>query len=380
MYTIFPEKGLINHGNWEAIKNVMLKALSGEDIVTAFLGGSITMGSRSSAPENCYASLVHKWWTQKFPNCNVTYINAGIGGTTSQFGVARVKKDVLSHNPDFVLCEFAVNDEDTPFFMETYESLVRVILSHESAPALMLMNNVMYDTGKSAAMQHLKVATHYEIPMVSMETTIYSQVKSGIIPSCEITPDNLQPNDKGHKLVARVIIDALEKIYDSIGKDDTYMLCTQMNKLPMPITENAYEDSVCIKAYHANEPKYSIKCDGFSVDTRPKEGYSDFFSEGFIGKNIGDSISFAAKCTGIAIQYTKTIKKPAPVAVAIIDDDKEHPIILDANFEEDWGDCLYIETVGVHLQNTVHKVKITITESEKDDISPFYLLGVIVSQ
>lgn len=373
MYDIHPEQGLINHGNWGPIKRAMLKAESGADIVTAFLGGSITMGSVSSTPETCYAALVHKWWVEKFPNVNIEYINAGIGGTTSQFGVARVREDVLKHRPDFVLCEFAVNDENTPFFMETYESLIRVILKDDNSPGLMLMNNIMYDSGKSAAGQHLKVAAYYGIPMVSMEPTIYRQIKEGQINALDITPDNLHPNDEGHKLVASVIIDLLEKIYDSLLSEEEYIV-------PMPITKDAYEDSVCIKSYNMNAPEYNVICEGFIPDMRLRADYSDSFSEGFIGKNIGDSISFSAKCTGLAIQYTKTVNKPAPIAKAVIDDDEEHAVVLDANFDETWGDCLYIETIAAHLQNTVHKVKITITDVTKDDQSPFYLLGVIVSQ
>ncbi len=380
METIFPEKGLINHGDWAPIRKVMRKALSGQDIAIAFIGGSITMGSVSSTPENCYAAIVHKWWADKFPNSKVKYINAGIGGTTSQFGAARVRDDVLLHKPDFVLCEFAVNDENTPFFGETYESLVRVILKDESSPALMLMNNIMYDSGKSAAFEHIKVAKHYDIPMVSMEPTIYSRIQSGNIKAEDITPDNLHPNDEGHKLVASVVIDLLSKIYDSINENDVYTLCTKTGKLPEPLSDDAYENSMCIRTNNMDSSGCEVVLDGFVPDRRPKENYDDFFSLGFIGTNIGDSITFGAECTGLAIQYTKTINKPAPIAQAVLDGDEEHPIILNANFEETWGDCLYIENVGIHLQKKRHEVRITITDSNKEDKSPFYLLSVIVSK
>lgn len=380
MNGIHPEKGLINHGDWSCIKNAMMKALLGKDIVTAFIGGSITMGSLSSLPETCYAALVHKWWVNKFPDSNIKYINAGIGGTTSQFGVARVYNDVLCEKPDFVLCEFAVNDENTPFFRETYESLVRVILGDESNPGLLLMNNVMYDSGKSAEEQHLEVAKHYNVPMLSMERTIFSQIKAGTIKASDITPDNLHPNDEGHRLVASVIIEFLEEVYLAITDGEKYVPKTNRASLPSPITQNAYEQSICIKSYSMDDSRYKIKCDGFVPDTEPKKDYHDFFSEGFIGKNVGDSISFSAECTGIAIQYTKTVNKSAPVAKAVIDGDEEHAIILDANFDETWGDCLFIETVGFHLQKTQHEVKITITDSKKNDKSPFYILSVIVSQ
>ena len=43
----------------------------------------------------------------------VCYCNAGIGGTTSEFGAARVGTDLLEERPDFVIVEFSVNDEST---------------------------------------------------------------------------------------------------------------------------------------------------------------------------------------------------------------------------------------------------------------------------
>ena len=33
----------------------------------------------------------------------------------------------------------------------------------------------------------------------------------------------------------------------------------------------------------------------------------------------------------------KTIHKPAPVGVAVVDNDEEHAVKLDANFDETWG-------------------------------------------
>ena len=153
-YNVHPEKGLINRGNWHRIKACMKRAKAGEAITVGFLGGSITQGCLSSTPETCYAYLVYEWWMKKFPQAEIAYINAGIGGTTSQFGIARVEDHLLKYNPDFILIEFAVNDDNTEFFKETYESLVRKTFSHVNKPAVMLMNNVRYDDGGNAEDMH----------------------------------------------------------------------------------------------------------------------------------------------------------------------------------------------------------------------------------
>ena len=84
------------------LKNLMKRAANGESLVIGFLGGSITQGSLSSTPKTCYAYLVYEWWKKSFPNAAFSFVNGGIGGTTSHYGGARAWKDVLCYRPDIV--------------------------------------------------------------------------------------------------------------------------------------------------------------------------------------------------------------------------------------------------------------------------------------
>lgn len=373
-YNVHPEKGMINRGNWYRIKKCMKKAAAGEAITVGFLGGSITQGSLSSTPETCYAYLVYEWWKEKFPQSEITFINAGIGGTTSQFGVSRVEDHLLKYEPDFALIEFAVNDDNTEFFMETYEGLIRRTLSDKCDPAVMLMNNVKYDDGLSAEGMHLKVAKAYELPMVSMKSTIWPEIQSGRIPNREITPDDLHPNDEGHKLVAQVITTFLEEVFADMETEEAPSDFGG-NVLPAPITDNAYEDSIRYQN-HNSKPKIS----GFEADTEPQKDIREIFRKGWTAWKEGDTISFTIDCSGVAVQYRKSVKQPTPIAKVVVDGKEEEAVILDGNFKEDWGDCLYIDTVTRHMKPGRHKVEITIIEAHEEDVVPFYLVSVIGSK
>ena len=114
------EKGIANVGDVSRMKEVMARAKRGGRLVIGFIGGSITQGSLSSTPQTCYAYRVYSWWKETFPQAEFVYCNAGIGGTTSEFGAARVGTDLLAERPDFVIVEFSVNDESTEHFKETY--------------------------------------------------------------------------------------------------------------------------------------------------------------------------------------------------------------------------------------------------------------------
>ncbi len=417
------EHGMINAGDWARLLGCMKKAADGETITVGFLGGSITQGSLSSTPETCYAYLVYQWWVNTFPNANVQYINAGIGGTTSQFGVARVRDDLLKDKPDFMIVEFSVNDDNTAHFQETYEGLVRTVLKCDNDPALMLVHNICYDTGNSAEEVHAQIGKHYDLPCVSMKSTIYADVVQGVIANREITPDDLHPNDAGHKLVAEVITHFLDKVYakmrtgeaaSCIAESETgktascntesetgknascntesetgkiascntesetgktaSAIVTGNRELPAPFTANQYENSIRYQNYNS----FPI-VEGFEADDTPQEHITQMFRKGFTAWKKGDRITFRISGTGIAVQYRKSINKPTPIAQVVIDDQEENAVILDGNFDEDWGDCLYIETVAEHVEEKPHKVEITIIEEHEDDKVPFYLVSVIGS-
>ncbi|MBN2221347.1 MAG: SGNH/GDSL hydrolase family protein, partial [Vallitaleaceae bacterium] len=153
------------------------RAKKGEKLKIAFLGGSITQGALSSKPETCYAYLVYQWILQRFSKAEVQYINAGIGGTDSQFAVARVEEQVLSLHPDLVFVEFSVNDEANDFYMETFEGLLRRIYYHQGNPAVMVLNNFFYHDGHNAQKEHNQVATHYQIPYLSIRDALYPQIE-----------------------------------------------------------------------------------------------------------------------------------------------------------------------------------------------------------
>ena len=370
------EKGVINTGDDSRIRQVMRRAANGEALTIAFLGGSITQGCLASTPEGCYAYLTYAWWKEAFPKADFTYINAGIGGTTSHLGTGRVEEDVLQYEPDFVIVEFSVNDaDDSAHFQETYEGLVRRILKAPSAPALLLVHNVRYDDGGNAEQIHAPVGAYYHLPSVSMKPTIYAQVAAGNIKNRDITQDDLHPNDAGHALVAGVITHYLQSVKEAVenaaaawGQD------TPFGVLPRPLTANGYENA----HRYRNDELQPVLCEGFVKDETEQSAVSDCFKKGFMASRKGDKIVFEAEGASIGVQYKKTIKGPVPKALLTLDGDTAHPILLVGNFDEDW-DCLYLETILEHGEHKMHRIEIELTEAHENDAEPFYLVSLIVA-
>ncbi len=364
------EAGIKNIGNTQKLRKAFERAERGEELTIAFLGGSITQGSLASKPELCYAARVFSWWEKTFPNAKLFFVNAGIGATDSQFGCARAAEDVLAYKPDVISVEYAVNDDNTDHYKETYEGVVRKLLSAENSPAVYTFFNVCYDTGNSAEEKHIEIAKHYDIPAFSIKSTIYPLLTSGELKNRDITPDDLHPNDIGHEMVASVIIYGLEKIK---GLDETAVLSKNGSTLPAPVTANGYQDSV----RYRNKNAQVISNSGWTADETVQEHITDIFRNGWTSDKKGAKISFKVSGTCIGIQYRKTMQLPAPIAVAKVDG--EIKAVLDGNFDETWGDKLCLETIMDHGKGGEHIVEIEISETHEDDMLPFYLVSVISS-
>ena len=81
----------------------------------------------------------------------------------------------------------------------------------------------------------------------------------------------------------------------------------------------------------------------------------------------------------IAVQYRKTIRRPALRAQLVLDGDTAHAVVLDGNFDEDWGDCLYLQPILHHGEQKNHTVEITILPTEDEAPTEFYLMALITA-
>ncbi len=368
------------------LQRVMERAAAGEDITVGFLGGSITQGSLASEPGKCYAALTFDWWRNHFPASKTKYVNAGIGGTTSHFGAARVEADLLSQRPDVVFVEFSVNDTDEAHFMETYEGLVRRILSCDWQPAIVLIHNRFYDSGATAQPVHDQIGRYYELPRVCVGDVLYGKLQAGEMKMEELTPDGLHPNDKGHAMIAEMICAFLEKVdakrcekarKEILSQEKTRQQGGNYQAETEPLTRNRYEHARRLRAADITPAEIS----GFEADPTPQQGITDIFKRGWTAIGNGSEITFRFRASCIAVQYRRTIRGRAPKAQVWLDragTQEEPRMILDGNFDETWGDCLALEPVLEAEAESDHTLTLRIVDADGAEI-PFYLVSLIVA-
>lgn len=57
-----------------------------------------------------YVAQLHRRLSELYPAAAVSMLNAGVSGGSAGHGLARLERDVLSHKPDLVIVNFALND------------------------------------------------------------------------------------------------------------------------------------------------------------------------------------------------------------------------------------------------------------------------------
>ncbi|HEY9260798.1 SGNH/GDSL hydrolase family protein [Chitinophaga sp.] len=231
----------------QGLPNFFAKLKAGGPITIAYFGGSITAASGGWRDQSA------KWFQQQYPQAKIKQINAGVGGTGSDLGVFRLRRDVLTQQPDLVFVEFAVNDGG-PYIHETMEGIVRQIWRANPATDICFVYTVagnMLPTLQQGqlwpsmlAMEH--IAQHYGIPSIQLGIEVLALLKAGKLvfqgkqeqypDKLVFSGDNIHPNTgTGHRLYTEALIRAMESL-----KNNDHAIT---HPLIDPYTKDNWEDA-----------------------------------------------------------------------------------------------------------------------------------------
>ena len=360
-YGIDLDDAIIVEGDKSRILDFCGRAERGEKLSVVAFGGSITQGSLATSVEKSYSALFTEWLREKFPNAEIKYQNSGIGGTGSLLGSARLERDVAAFEPDLVMVDFSVNDLANPARGETFEGVIRQLLSLPSKTAVIVLGNVYYSSGESSQIEHSAVCRHYGVPMLSSDTSLYKAVLNGKIKRREFTPDDLHPNNLGHHFLAEILVNYLEKV---IAKGVSDKSEEDVSKIPFIFSETyQYID------------KPFVTLNGFIADETKKTCVQDRFAEGYLASEKGQSVIFTGVGTSIIATYRQVVSATdmSPEAVAIVDGDAVNAVSLRGWFDETWGENIRTDIIASGLSFGRHTLEIKINETHENDTKPFYL-------
>ena len=207
------ERSLVQTGNLYRVQRAIEKAQNGEEVVVAYLGGSITQGA-GAKPINteCYAYRSYTMFKNRFGKGNgdnMKFIKAGAGGTCSELGLTRYDLDVLRHGtvvPDIVFLEYAVNDAGDETDGVCFESLVRMAMDGPGNPAVILLFAVFMDDFNLQE-RMIPVGKRCQTAMISLKNAVTPQFseETPVITKRQYFYDLFHPSNDGHRIMADCI-------------------------------------------------------------------------------------------------------------------------------------------------------------------------------
>ena len=346
---------LASTGDLSRVRQVLAKAQRGEKVTVAVIGGSITAGAKAMKPERRYGNLIAEGWRKAFPQTQVEFVNAGIGATGSNFGALRARRDLLSHHPDFVVVEYAVNDANTQASAETFEGLVRQILSQPNRPAVVQL--CMMHAGGGNAQEWLgKVGRHYGLPIVSYRDALWPEIAAKRIAWEEVMADEVHPNDRGHACAAEYVesLLALARAQPGTPAAD--------RALPAPLFSDLYEHTALFEAPDLKP----LNNTGWTLDAKAQGWHSDA---------PGSVITFELDGTALFSMHHVIERAMGKAQVQL---DGGAPVILDGWFSGTWGGYRSTSLLAKDLKPGKHVVRIELLADKNpgSDGHAFTLYGL----
>jgi lysophospholipase L1-like esterase len=177
-----------------------------------------------------YVNLVDGFLAALYPGYHLLVANEGVSGNDIVDLAARWEKDVLSLEPDWVSVMIGVNDVWRQFdglvmpvrkvlpdeFRDTYRSLIEQTLPR--VKGMLLLSPVMIEANNSNPMKQRvmeyaaiarELAEEYHLIYVDIQAKIDAFLAQGTNEYL-LCSDRVHPNNKGHAILAKAVLDALE--------------------------------------------------------------------------------------------------------------------------------------------------------------------------
>ncbi|MBQ9920679.1 MAG: S-layer homology domain-containing protein, partial [Clostridia bacterium] len=207
-------------GNVSRLASVFARAEKGEKITAAYIGGSLTQAGTADKNGN-WASGTSAWLERKFPKAEIVHVNAGWGGTNSDFGAVRMEDNVLMYDPDIVFIEFTTNDPNgSDYYKQSMESLVRRALEHgdDTAVIIVLAGNANpYEGMLDSREMNCDLAEYYGLPVIDFNAGLHVGIDAGLYDYDIISVDGDHLNTWGYQAELDMVEYMFEKICDKIS-------------------------------------------------------------------------------------------------------------------------------------------------------------------
>jgi lysophospholipase L1-like esterase len=201
-----------------------------DNAIVLFQGDSITDAGRNRDVHEGlgagYAMMTAAWFSARYPERHVTFLNRGIGGDRVTSLKDRWQEDCLDLSPTWVSIMIGINDtwrafdSGDPTSSESYEQDYRHILEQVrdqlGAKIILMEPFVLHhpedrkewrgDLNPRVEIVH-KLAAEFDAKLVKLDKIF--EAKTAAVPPAYWADDGVHPTEQGHALIAQSWLDAV---------------------------------------------------------------------------------------------------------------------------------------------------------------------------
>jgi len=164
---------------------------------------------------NAYPHLLHRALKDRFPHAVINVIVTAIGGEASERGAERFERDVLSHHPDVITVDYALNDRGIglerartawlSMIADAKAEGIKVILLTPTGDTRSDLNDPQ-DPLNQHAQQVRDLARQENVALADSFAAFHDYVSAGGALTDLMSQVN-HPNRKGHDLVVNQLLE-----------------------------------------------------------------------------------------------------------------------------------------------------------------------------
>lgn len=329
----FYSDSIYSMGNTARLRQKVEQAESGQKTTVAYIGGSITEGN---GLDTCYAKRSYNYFAQTFgTGNNVSYVNAGLSGTSSVVGLMRAQNDILSKEADVIFIEFSVNDHPEEIYKKSFESLIKQCLSQPNDPAVIVLIT-RAKGGYSMQEQMVKSARNFDVPIISMDTALTKAFESGTLNKEDYYSDEYHPHAAGNALIS----DCISYYYRQALKTEN-----MSTEYTIPET-SAYGSEYATGTIIPINELTNFNAGSFKTSSHPRFPYAFEFQKG----SANQPMTFTTTGKGIFIVYKSNQNSSLGILDVTVNGQKSS---INGNRQYAWGgpesDCAYFQNTSGEL-------------------------------
>jgi lysophospholipase L1-like esterase len=214
----------------ELFANLRAEWPDNRTIHLVFHGHSVPAGYHRTPevkPFDSYPHMVFEGLKERFSTAVINCITTAIGGETSAEGARRFERDVLSHSPDLIFIDYALNDRRME--LQEIEKSWRemIVMAMENQTPLVLLTPTgsedaqLGDSNDPLSLRAALIrslAREYHLPLADVSACWQKVVEAGTEQKKLLSQFN-HPNHQGHSIAAREILRVLDAMRSSAEQE-----------------------------------------------------------------------------------------------------------------------------------------------------------------